>query len=110
VGVFGVLAYYVSRQYREIGIRLAMGADARRILAMVVRRGFGSAVVGMLAGVVLAQFLTRGIEALLFEAERIDPLILFGGSVLLAGIALAACWFPARRAARIDPIEALRYE
>ncbi|MEX2124632.1 MAG: ABC transporter permease [Woeseia sp.] len=110
VGVFGVLAYYVSRQYREIGIRLALGADARRILGMVVRRGFGSALVGMLAGVVLAQFLTRSLESLLFEVERIDPLVVVAGSVLLAGIALAACWLPARRAARIDPMEALRYE
>ena len=110
VGVFGVLAYYVSRQYREIGIRLALGADARRILAMVIGRGFGCALLGMLAGVVLALFLTQSLESLLFGVDEIDPLVLFGGSALLAGIALAACWLPARRAARIDPTVALRYE
>jgi putative ABC transport system permease protein len=110
VGMFGVLAYYVSRQYREIGIRLALGADARRILHMVIRRGLCSALVGILAGVVLALFLTRGLESLLFGVERIDPLILFTACVAMAGIALAACWLPARRAARVDPMVALRYE
>jgi putative ABC transport system permease protein len=108
--MFGVLAYYVSRQYREIGIRLALGADARRILHMVIRRGLCSALVGILAGVVLALFLTRGLESLLFGVERIDPLILFTACVAMAGIALAACWLPARRAARVDPMVALRYE
>jgi putative ABC transport system permease protein len=110
VGMFGVLTYYVSRQYQEIGIRLALGADARRILRMVIRRGFCSALAGILAGIVLALFLTRGLESLLFEVERIDPLILLAACTALAAIALAACWLPARRAARVDPMVALRYE
>jgi putative ABC transport system permease protein len=110
VGMFGVLAYYVSRQHKEIGIRLALGADARRILRMVMRRGFGSALAGMLAGAVLAQFMMRGLESLLFEVERIDSLIVVGGVALLAAIAFAACWLPARRAAHVDAMEALRYE
>jgi putative ABC transport system permease protein len=110
VGMFGVLAYYVSRQYKEIGIRLALGADARRILNMVIRRGFRSALVGILAGIVLALSLMRGLESLLFEVERIDPLILIAACTLLVGIALAACWLPARRAARVDVLIALRYE
>ncbi|MGH8495877.1 MAG: ABC transporter permease [Gammaproteobacteria bacterium] len=110
VGVFGVLGYYVSRQYREIGIRLALGADAPRILRLVIRRGFGSALAGTLAGIVLAMFLTRGLETLLFDVTRMDPLTLIGACGLLLGIALAACWLPARRAARVDPTIALRYE
>ena len=110
VGIFGVLAYYVSRQYKEIGIRLALGADARRVLHMVIRRGFCSALIGILAGIVLALFLTRGLESLLFEVERVDPFTVIAACALLAGIALAACWLPARRAARVDPIVALRYE
>jgi putative ABC transport system permease protein len=110
VGMFGVLAYYVSRQYREIGIRLALGGDTRRILRMVIRRGFSSALVGILAGIVLALFLTRGLDSLLFEVESVDPFTLIAACTLLSGIALAACWLPARRAARVDPMEALRYE
>ena len=110
VGMFGVLAYYVSRQYKEIGIRLALGGDARRILSMVIRRGFSSALVGILAGIVLALFLTRGLDSLLFEVESVDPFTLIAACTLLSGIALAACWLPARRAARVDPMEALRYE
>jgi putative ABC transport system permease protein len=76
----------------------------------VIRRGFRSALVGILAGIVLALSLMRGLESLLFEVERIDPLILIAACTLLVGIALAACWLPARRAARVDVLIALRYE
>ena len=110
VGIFGVLAYYVSRQYREIGIRLALGGDARRIFRMVIQRGFRSALIGISAGIVLALFLTRGLDSLLFEVQRVDALTVIAACTLLAAIALAACWLPARRAARVDPTTALRYE
>jgi ABC-type antimicrobial peptide transport system permease subunit len=110
IGVFGVLAYWVSRQHREIGIRLALGADARRVRSMVMRRGIACAIAGMAVGVVLTFFLTTGLEALLFEVERLDPLNLLGACALLLGIAAAACWLPARRAAAIDPMTALRHE
>lgn len=110
VGVFGVLSYYVSRQQREIGIRLAVGADARRIVRMVVRRGFGYALAGTAIGIVLALFLTRGLESLLFDIGRTDPPTLIGACTLLLAIAFAACWLPARRASRVDPMVALRYE
>jgi ABC-type antimicrobial peptide transport system permease subunit len=110
VGVFGVLAYYVSRQQREIGIRLALGADAGRIVLMVVRRGFAYALAGTLAGIVFALFLSRSLESLLFQVGRTDPLTLLGASAVLLLIAFAACWLPARRAARVHPTEALRYE
>jgi putative ABC transport system permease protein len=110
VGVSGVLAYYVSRQRTEIGIRMALGADARQVLGMVIRRGLGCALAGSLLGVVLASVLTRGLESLLFQVERTDLPTLVIACVLLLVIALAACWLPARRAARIDPMVALRLE
>jgi putative ABC transport system permease protein len=110
VGVFAVLAYYVSRQYREIGIRLALGGDARQIFRMVIRRGFRSALLGMLAGIVLTVFMIRGLASQLFELQRVDPLTGIVACMLLAALALAACWLPARRAARIDPTTALRYQ
>ena len=110
VGIFAVLAYYVSRQYREIGIRLALGGDARQIFRMVIRRGLRSALAGMMVGTVLTVFMTRGLSSRLFEVQRVDPLTAIMACMLLAAIALAACWWPARRAARIDPTTALRYQ
>lgn len=110
VGVFGVLAYYVSRQHREIGIRLALGANTGRIALMVARRGFAYALAGTLAGIVFALFLTRSLDSLLFQVGRTDPLTLIGAWAVLLVIAFAACWLPARRAARVHPMEALRYE
>lgn len=110
VGVSGVLACYVSRQHKEIGIRLALGADARRVLGMVVRRGLACALAGSAIGIVLAMFLTRGLESLLFEVRRTDAATLAGACALLFFIALVASWLPARRAARIDAAVALRAE
>jgi putative ABC transport system permease protein len=110
VGIFAVLAYYVSRQYREIGIRLALGGDARQIFRMVIRRGFRSALAGMLVGTMLTVFMVRGLSSQLFEVQRVDPVTGIVACMLLAVIALAACWLPARRAARIDPTTALRYQ
>ena len=110
IGVFGVLAYYVARQKREIGIRLSLGADARSIVRMVLKRGVVLAGVGSLVGVGLSLLLTRSIESLLFEVERTDVATLAAATAVLLVIALAACWLPARRAARTSPVEALRYE
>jgi putative ABC transport system permease protein len=110
VGIFGVLSYYVSRHVHEIGIRLAMGADGGRIVRLVLRRGLTWVVAGMVAGILLAIFLVRSIESLLYGVEPTDPLTLVGVCALLLGIALAACWLPARRAARLDPLIALRTE
>lgn len=110
VGVSGVLAYYVSRQQKEIGIRMALGADARRVLGMVMRRGFGSALTGTLIGVVLASYLSRSLESLLFGIERTDLPTLIGACAVLLAVALAACWLPARRAVRVDAVVALRSE
>jgi predicted permease len=110
VGVFGVLAAYVARQQREIGIRLALGADQRRVVRGVIGRGFSAALAGCAVGLLLALSLTRGLDALLYGVERLDPLNLIGACALLLAVALAACWLPARRAARVDPMVALRYE
>jgi len=110
VGVSGVLAYYVSRQRKEIGIRLALGADAAGVLAMVMRRGLACAVAGSVIGIVLAMLLTRGLESLLFEVGRADPLTLAGACALMLVIGLLASWLPARRAARVDAAVALRAE
>jgi putative ABC transport system permease protein len=110
IGVAAVLAYYVSRQHREIGIRMALGADRRRVTGMVMRRGLVAALIGTAIGVVLASYLTRGLESLLFGVEPADLPTLAGASALLLAIALAACWLPARRAARVDAVIALRSE
>jgi putative ABC transport system permease protein len=110
IGVFGVLAYYVSRQQREIGIRLSLGADARKIVAMVLKRGVVLATVGSLVGVGLSLLLTRSIESLLFDVSRTDLPTLLAATTAMLAIAFAACWLPARRAAKTSPVEALRYE
>jgi len=110
IGAFGVLASYVARQQREIGIRLALGADQRRVVRSVLGRGLRWAALGCGVGVLLALFLTRGLESLLFGVERLDPLNLIGACALLLAIAFAACWLPARRAAEVDPMVALRHE
>jgi putative ABC transport system permease protein len=110
IGAFGVLAAYVARQQREIGIRLALGADKHRVVRNVLGRGFRWAAAGCGVGVLLALFLTRGLESLLFGVERLDPLNLLGACAVLLAIAYAACWLPARRAADVDPMVALRHE
>lgn len=110
IGVFGVLAFYVSRQQREIGIRLALGANGGRIMLMVLRRGFACALAGTLIGIVLAVIVARGIEPLLYDVGRTDPLTLGGACALLLLVAFAASWLSARRAARVQATEALRHE
>jgi putative ABC transport system permease protein len=110
VGVFGVLAYHVANRAREIGIRQALGADARSIVGMVLGRGLRFALVGVVAGGVLAAFATQSLDALLFQVDRADPFAWLGAAAVLLAVAVVACWLPARRAARIDPQAALRQE
>ena len=108
VGVAGVLAYLVSRRRREIGIRMALGASRWNVLGIVIRRGVAYAGAGILAGVVAALFLTRLMEGLLYDVAPRDPVTFVAVALLLLGIAVAASAVPAIRAARVDPLEALR--
>jgi putative ABC transport system permease protein len=110
VGLYGVVAYAVSQRTREIGIRIALGAGRRRILALIVRQGMSPALFGLAIGVLGAFALTRLLASQLYEVKPTDPLTFFGVIALLLLVTLAACLVPARRAAKVDPVVALRYE
>jgi putative ABC transport system permease protein len=110
VGIYGVLSYLVARRIHEIGIRMALGAQRGRILRMVVAQGMGLAVLGVALGVAAALGLTRVLSTLLFGVRPTDPITFTAVAVLLLGVALAACYIPAWRATRIDPMAALRHE
>ena len=109
-GIYGVLSGSVAERTREIGVRAALGASRRSILALVLRSGLGLTGLGLLIGVAGAVLATRGIEAMLFGVTRLDPVTYVGVLVLLAGVALLACWIPARRAMGVDPATTLRSE
>jgi putative ABC transport system permease protein len=104
------MAYAVSQRTHEIGVRVAVGAQQRDVLALVVREGAKLAFLGIAIGVAAAVGLTRLMASLLFDVKPTDPATFAGVAILLALVALAACYIPARRATRIDPMVALRYE
>ena len=104
------MAYLVNQGTRELGIRIALGASYRDILSLVVRQGMVLAVSGVMIGLAGAFLLTRLMRSLLFGVEATDPLTFAGISLLLAIITLLACYIPAQRAARIDPLISLRCE
>jgi predicted permease len=110
VGLYGVIAYSVSQRTREIGVRMALGAQPRGIVALIVRRGMGIIGVGLVAGLAAALLLTRLLSSMLYGVRPQDPLTYGGVVLLLATVALAACYLPARRATRVEPLIALRYE
>jgi putative ABC transport system permease protein len=109
-GVFGVMAYSVSRRTREIGVRIALGAGSDDVLKMILSQGMRTIFIGVAIGIIGSVALTRTVESLLFGVTATDPLTFGGVTLLLVGAALLACYLPARRATRVDPLVALRYE
>lgn len=110
IGLYGLLSYEVARRTREIGIRMALGAGSRSVLKLVLRQGIALAAVGAAVGIGVALGVTRYLAAMLYDVHPNDPVTLIAVAVLLVLVALAACYIPARRATRVDPMVALRYE
>ena len=110
IGIYGVTAYAVARRTREIGIRIALGAQRRDIVGMVLGQGMSIAAIGFVVGSVLAAAASQVLSGFLFGIPPLDPVPFTGAVVLLLAIGLAACYLPARRATKVDPVVALRYE
>jgi len=110
VGIYGVMSYAVSRRTHEIGIRVSLGASRADVVLLVVCQGIVLALIGSAAGIVGALGLSRLMKSLLFGVKPIDPLVFGGVTILLMIVAMAASYLPARRAMRVDPMIALRYE
>ena len=110
IGIYGLMGYSVQQRTQEIGIRLALGAGSNQVRNMVVLQGMILAVIGVIVGLALAFGLSFVIASLLFGVQAHDPVVFVGIPVLFGLIALIAVWLPARRASRVDPISALRYE
>ena len=110
VGLYGVTAYLVAERTREIGVRMALGAQREQILQLFLARGARWSIVGGIGGLIAAFVLVRFLRSLLFEVAAYDPLVFGGVTVLLGVVVMVACYVPARRASAIDPMKALRYE
>ncbi|HEU5409729.1 MAG TPA: ABC transporter permease [Candidatus Acidoferrales bacterium] len=110
VGTYGILAFFVVQRTREIGVRMALGAQRRDVMKLILSQGTKLATAGLIFGIAGAFLLTRSMTALLFNVKPFDPTVFAGVAVLLILVALAACYIPARRAMKVDPMVALRYE
>jgi putative ABC transport system permease protein len=110
LGIYGVMAFVVNLRTHEIGLRMALGAAPRDILSLLLKQGLSLALTGLAIGLVVAGALSRVLSNLLTEVSVKEPAIYFGVAVILLASALLACYLPARRAMRVDPMVALRYE
>jgi putative ABC transport system permease protein len=110
VGIYGVMSYSVGERTHEIGVRMAMGASSNDVQKLILGNGMFLTVVGMAIGLPLALGLAYALSSLLFGVKVADPFAFVGLPLLLAGVATVACYLPARRAVRMDPLTALRYE
>jgi putative ABC transport system permease protein len=110
VGIYGVMSYSVGERTHEIGVRMAMGATSKDVQRLILRNGMSLTIVGMAIGLPLALGLAYLLSSLLFGVKAADPFAFLGLPLLLAGVATVACYLPARRAVRLDPLAALRYE
>ena len=110
IGTYGVLSYAVARRTSEMGIRMALGAAQSEVLGMVVRQGMTPVVAGLIAGGAAALALGRYLESLLYQVSPRDPIAFGASAAVLLIVSVAACLIPARRATRVNPIDALRFE
>ena len=110
IGLYGLLSFEVTQRTHEVGVRMALGASPRQVFGLVVRQGIRVVAIGAVTGIATALALTRYLGSLLYGVRPIDPLAYVAVTVLLLIVTMAACYIPARRATKVDPMVALRYE